>query len=101
MFAEIGAEVTNTRCIGVSQPSSGKGAGGNERFARPGTQVELQTPMSHDTFNVPIVEHARPQAPQFAGLFMTSPQPVDDVDASVVDAELELSVLDVVPTVGP
>lgn len=52
--------------VSVSQPSSAVGAAGIAQLARPVTQLELHEPLLHEVALVPLVEQARPQAPQFA-----------------------------------
>ena len=50
----------------VSHPSSGDGAAGVEQFPKPATQVDMHNPELHDLVATFVLEHARPQEPQFA-----------------------------------
>jgi hypothetical protein len=51
----------------VSQPSSALGAAGCVQLPRLAVQVEVHSPPAQASAAVPVVEQARPQAPQFAG----------------------------------
>jgi hypothetical protein len=59
---------------GVSQPSSGEGAGGREQLPLPNAHVEVHRPAEQATVATPAREQARPQAPQLLASLPVSTQ---------------------------